>query len=80
MLTAYRAVRSTEAGDWDAVFDASFLDPLDWLAYNVRRASGLEAADDSHERMVGASEVSGTLRALSARIPQLETAREWLGV
>ena len=80
MLTAYRSVRTAEEWDWDAVFDASFLDPLDWLAYNVRRASGLEAADDSHERMVGASEVSGTLRSLPARIPQLKTVRDWMGV
>ncbi len=81
MADAYRSVRSVEGEPWDAVFDASFRGPLDWLAYNVRRASGQETdPDGNHDRMVGASEVSGTLRALSARIPQLETAREWLGV
>ncbi len=83
MLAAYRTLRPAGNEDWDAVFDASFRDPLDWLAYNVRRASGLETAengDAGHERMVGASEVSGTLRSLSARIPQLKTVREWMGV
>lgn len=83
MFSAYRSLRPAGDEDWDAVFDASFLDPLDWLAYNVRRAAGLETAengDGGHERMVGASEVSGTLRSLSARIPQLKAVREWMGV
>ena len=87
LLDAYRAVRSVEDEDWDAVFDASFRGPLDWLAYNIRRASGEEdddhgdrAHDRSHARMVGASEVSGTLRALTARIPALDAARKWMGV
>ena len=83
MLTAYRTFRPARDEDWDAVFDASLRDPLDWLAYNVRRAAGLETAengDAGHERMVGASEVAGTLRSLDARIPQLQTVREWMEV
>ena len=87
LLDAYRSVRSTEGIDWDAVFNASFRPPLDWLAYNVRRASGNEdgehgdrADDRSHARLVGASEVSGTIRSLTARIPALAAARSWMEV
>ena len=77
MLTAYRENRTMENEPWDAVFDASFRGPLDWLAYNVRRASGLETAeegDKGHDRLAGASEVTGTLRSLNTRIAQTETA------
>ena len=77
MLTAYRENRTMENEPWDAVFDASFRGPLDWLAYNIRRASGIGTSGDS-ERHVGESEVQKTLRALARRRDELAEVRRWL--
>jgi Ser/Thr protein kinase RdoA (MazF antagonist) len=79
LLEAYRAIRDISGEPWDAVFAASPDGMADWLAYNIRRASGLETVD-AHDRLVGASEVSGTLRLLSARRAALPVIREWMEV
>ena len=77
LLAAYRARRSAAGADWDALCAASAKNPLDWLAYNIRRASGIGIADDS-ERHVGESEVQKTLRSLARRREELAQIRRWL--
>ena len=79
LLDAYRAVLVDNDEPWEAVFAASPDGLTDWLAYNVRRAAGIEAAD-AHDRRIGASEVAGTLRTLAARRAILPVVREWMGV
>ena len=78
-LSAYGAKRDLREASWDAVFRAAPLGMLDWLAYNVKRASGIETADE-HDRLAGASEVPGTLRLLALNEKNLGLIREWLGV
>ncbi len=65
MLTAYRAQFPVSGTPWDTVRAAGRAGPLAWLAYNVRRACGIEAADDA-ERERGATQVCATLDALDA--------------
>ncbi len=77
LLTAYRAHRDPGNADWDALCAASAKGPLDWLAYNIRRAAGVEASDDT-ERHVGESEVQKTLRALARRPEEIDLIRRWL--
>ena len=79
LLSAYRARRDMNEDLWDAVFAAAPLSRLDWLAYNVRRASGIETAD-AHDRLVGASEAAKTLRQFGQFEKNLSSLREWLGV
>ena len=79
LFDAYRAERSVDGEPWDAVFAASPDAMSDWLAFSVRRAAGIEAAD-AHDRLVGASETAGTLRLLEARRRTLPVVREWMGV
>ena len=77
LLAAYRARRSDPEADWDALCAASAKGPLDWLAYNIRRASEIGTSGDS-ERHVGESEVQKTLRALARRRDELAEVRRWL--
>ncbi|MCR5682785.1 MAG: phosphotransferase [Clostridiales bacterium] len=77
LLAAYRARRGDAGADWEALCAASTKNPLDWLAYNIRRASGVEIADDA-ERHVGESEVQKTLRSLARRREELAMVRRWL--
>ncbi len=52
-------------GDWERVCAAGRANPLEWLAYNVRRASGL-TSPDAEEVRLGEAEVRKTLEALEA--------------
>ena len=79
MLDAYRNIRSVDGEPWDGIFAAFPDNTAEWLAYNIRRASGLDTAD-THDRLVGASEAAGTLRLLAARRAVLPTVRDWMGV
>lgn len=49
--------------DWEVLYD-SFTEPLDWLAYNMRRAQGI----DGHleEVSIGIAEVKSTLKKIVA--------------
>ncbi|MBR4204973.1 MAG: phosphotransferase [Clostridia bacterium] len=65
-LEAYRACRPTAGVDWEAAFAASARGPLDWLAYNIRRAAG-DGAENKSARRLGAAEASRTVHALKRR-------------
>lgn len=65
MLAAYRAAFPGGDTPWEDAAAASLAGVLEWLAYNVRRACGIEAADAA-ERELGAAQVMTTLDALSA--------------
>ena len=65
MITAYRAQCPNYSTSWSVVRDAGRAGLLAWLAYNVRRACGIEAADDA-ERTLGGMQVCSTLDALDA--------------
>lgn len=65
-LTAYRAHRSLAGIPWREVLDAGYGDLLGWLAYNIRRGIGMEAASEA-ERCLGAEQVTATIRTLAAQ-------------
>ncbi|MDE7257934.1 MAG: phosphotransferase [Lachnospiraceae bacterium] len=48
---------------WEKVLAGSYAGMLGWLAYNVRRALGIEASDDEEIRL-GKEQVTGTIQAL----------------
>lgn len=62
LLGAY-ARHVSPRGDWEPVFAAGRANPLEWLAYNARRASGLASPDEAEIRR-GEAEVGKTLEAL----------------
>ena len=65
MLSAYRAQYPDSSMSWSIVRDAGRESLLEWLAYNVRRACGIEAADETEQKL-GATQVCATLDALDA--------------
>lgn len=65
-LQAYRAHRSLNGIPWRKVMDAGYCDLLGWLAYNIRRGTGQEAADKA-EMILGAEQVTATIQALTAQ-------------
>ena len=62
LLTAY-AKHMPPRGDWEPVFAAGRANALEWLAYSVRRASGLTSPDEAEVRR-GEAEVGKTLESL----------------
>ncbi len=62
LLTAY-AKHAPPRGDWEPVFAAGRATTLEWLAYSVRRASGLTSPDEAEVRR-GEAEVGKTIEAL----------------
>lgn len=77
LIGEYRKDRSTEKAGWKMVFDGSYRGMLDWLAYNVRRAQGIEAAD-AEERALGREQVLQTIRELYAYERKLRQLRRWI--
>ena len=64
-------------GDWAGAFAAGRTNLLEWLAYSVRRASGL-TSPDAEEIRRGAAEVEGTLAALDNYAENAKRLTDWL--
>lgn len=79
LVTAYRKYVSLTDVAWDKVFAGSYTGMLGWLAYNLKRALGIEAADEEEIRL-GAEEVKGTIGALYAYCDKVERMKDWLGI
>lgn len=62
---------------WDNVFAGSYAGMLGWLAYNVKRALGIEASDDAEIRL-GEEQVKGTINALYDYQEKVELLKDWL--
>ncbi|MBE6935693.1 MAG: hypothetical protein E7458_04235 [Ruminococcaceae bacterium] len=65
-LTAYRAQKCLAGIPWREVIAAGYSDLLGWLAYNIRRGVGMEAAS-AEEMALGQAQVTATLRTLAAQ-------------
>lgn len=76
LLTAYGR-HVCPRGDWEPVFAAGRANLLEWLAYNVRRASGLASPDEAEIRR-GEAEVGKTLEALEGYGARIETLKHLL--
>jgi len=62
---------------WEEAISVGYAGKLGWLAYNVNRALGVEASDES-ERVLGMAQVMGTLRAIEVQKRQEPLIRAWL--
>ena len=74
LLDAYEARVPARDGGWDDAFRAGRANPLEWLAYNVRRAAGLVCADAEEVRL-GAAEVEKALDALDVYDGRIDALR-----
>lgn len=74
---AYEKHMSLAQVSWDAVFAGGCLGMLGWLAYNVRRALGIEALDDAEIRL-GEEQVKGTIRELYCYQGRIALIKDWL--
>lgn len=63
IIKAYERHMSLEDVRWEKVFAGSYAGMLGWLAYNIRRALGIEAADEEEVRL-GKEQVKETINAL----------------
>ncbi|MDR1409584.1 MAG: phosphotransferase [Oscillospiraceae bacterium] len=76
-VNAYHRRRPIDCNNWQPVLDKGFSANLGWLEYSLKRALGLEGADELEQRR-GAEQVRGTIRAL--RRHERDTCRiiNWL--
>jgi len=77
LMNAYTACIDVSGENWDAVLSASFAGMLGWLAYNTKRAVGLEGSGES-DREQGLFQIRQTLRELCQYQAQLEQLKQWL--
>lgn len=62
-VEAYRSEYGELSADWEKISGSGY-GWLDWLAYNTRRALGIECGDEE-ERRLGIREVHGSLRRIA---------------
>ena len=79
LTAAYGTYMNLAKVPWDAVFAGSFSGMLGWLAYNMRRALGIEASGEEEIRM-GEEQVIGTIGALCDYRNKVMQMQEWLGI
>ena len=77
LVNAYRRYMDISAVKWDEVFHGSYIGMLGWLEYNVKRALGIEVSDET-ERLLGESQVIGTIHELYAYQEKVRQLQEWL--
>jgi aminoglycoside phosphotransferase (APT) family kinase protein len=82
-FTAFVAGYGNKGGvisaDWQTILDKGFGGKLGWLEYSLKRALGIECADEA-ERQMGAEHVVNTLQMLREYDGMKETIIEWLSV
>ena len=77
MMKSYAAHCDLKDVDWEAMLSASFAGMLGWLAYNVRRAAGLEGSGPN-DRMEGTAQVQQTIGELLQYQKQMALLKDWL--
>ena len=78
LMSAYRESMPLDGVDWDVILSCSMDGMLGWLAYNVKRALGLEGSD-TEDRQAGLQQMQGTIQELKQydeRIKQLKERME----
>lgn len=78
LVNAYREHMDINIADWDEVFHGSYIGMLGWLEYNVKRALGSEISNEE-ERLLGESQVIGTIQELYSYQDKIRQLQEWLG-
>ncbi|MDE6608903.1 MAG: phosphotransferase [Lachnospiraceae bacterium] len=77
IIDAYERHMSIRNVVWEKVFAGSYAGMLGWLAYNVKRALGMEVSDDEEIRL-GEEQVKGTINALYDYQAKAELLKDWL--
>ena len=77
LVNAYCRYMDISAAKWEEVFQGSYIGMLGWLEYNVKRALGIEVSDEA-ERLLGESQVVGTIHELCAYQEKIRQLQEWL--
>ena len=77
IIKAYGRHISLKNVEWERVLAGSYAGMLGWLAYNVKRALGIEASDEEEVRL-GEEQVKGTINALYNYQTKAELLKGWL--
>lgn len=77
LMQEYSRYNEIGSADWAAVFCGSYIGMLGWLAYNMKRALGLETSDEE-EAALGEEQVAMTIRELYCWQDKLSRMKEWL--
>lgn len=76
-VRAYRKHRDLENIDWETVAAGSCAGILGWLAYNIRRALGIEATDEKEIRL-GEQLIPKALKEFYSYQTKVRQIREWM--
>ena len=77
LMDAYTESMSLDGVDWDSIFSCSRDGMLGWLAYNVKRALGLEGSD-TEDRQAGLQQMQGTIQELKQYDERIKQLKEWM--
>lgn len=78
LIAEYCKYESLEGVEWEVVFDGSYIGMLGWLEYNVKRALGIEIADE-RESLLGEEQVIYTIKELYSYQEKINKIQDWLG-
>ncbi|MBQ4639622.1 MAG: phosphotransferase [Clostridia bacterium] len=76
-LAGYGERQVLDQVPWEKALESGVLGMIGWLHYNVRRALGLEAADEA-EKALGIRQTEDTLKALNAWERKKNTILSWI--
>ena len=79
IIEAYGRHISLKNVEWERVLAGSCAGMLGWLAYNVKRALGMEASDEEEVRL-GEEQVKETINALYDYQAKAELLKDWLEI
>lgn len=77
LLNAYTNHMSLETVIWDCALDSGYAGMLGWLEYSLKRALGLESADEDEIRL-GEEQIIGTINELEKYDSKKTTIKKWL--
>lgn len=77
IIQAYTESINISTVSWDAVLDCSFDGMLGWLEYSVKRALGLESADDKDQQK-GMEQTKATICELKKYQNQMDLLKKWI--
>ena len=77
LMGTYRESMPLDGVDWDVILSCSMDGMLGWLAYNVKRALGLEGSD-TEDRKAGLQQMQGTIQELKQYDERIKQLKEWM--
>mgnify|MGYP005750579551 FL=1 len=77
LLEAYTCCKDLKKADWDIISAGGCSGMLGWLAYNIKRALGIEVADDA-EILLGKQEVEKAIRELNEYQEKIRLIQKWM--